>query len=339
MSLATLQNNLVPEIEQNLQSVLNALDFGRSHPLKQMINYHLGWQDGESNPNAVRGKRIRPLLTLLCTGAHDVNYEKAMPAAIAIELLHNFTLIHDDIEDQSPMRHGRPTLWAKWGIAQAINAGDALFSISQIAMLGLVKTCGTSIATQAVLQLNQVCLHLTRGQYLDIAFETDDAIELDTYLDMIEGKTAALIAFAASMGGLTAGADSTNSEALASFGESLGMAFQIQDDYLGIWGDPAITGKSAASDLLAKKKSLPVLYGLQQCPEFQELWKITKLTSDQIKRMSVLLEDCGAQVYVNNKSEDYTGKAFNALETLFPSRNTYADALFELSKTLLYRKY
>lgn len=337
MTLERLQQEWLPVIETNLKKEVHFHHFGRSQALREMLSYHLGWETGPESPTS-RGKRIRPLLTLLTAGAFLADPADVMPAAISIELLHNFTLIHDDIEDRSPLRHRRYTLWKQWGIAQAINAGDALFSIAQLAMLRLDETTNPNIALKAAEKLNQVCLHLTRGQYLDIAFETDDSIDVDTYLDMIQGKTAALVAFSAWAGGLVAQCHEPDLDMLHLFGENLGLAFQMQDDYLGVWGDPKVTGKSAASDLLSRKISLPVLYGIEHCPEFYELWKQPSPDEARVKKMAVLLEDCGAGIYVKTLSENHTQQAFTSLKKLFPQQNDYANGLNELTLSLLQRE-
>ena len=335
MSLIALQKKILPKIETELQSFLEAQAFGSSQELKEMIAYHMGWRDKSGT-----GKRIRPLLTLLCAGALESKLETAMPAAIAIEFLHNFTLIHDDLEDQSPLRHGRKTVWQRWGNAQAINAGDALFSIAQVAMLDLTRTCDNVIALQAAERLNQVCLHLTRGQYLDIAFEKDDHIPLETYLEMINGKTAALVGFSTAMGGLVARQEPGTIQLLSDFGNCLGKAFQIKDDILGIWGNSKVTGKSTTSDLLAKKKSLPILYGLRESPEFRSLWFAGKITPNQVKPMSELLENCGARAYASTEAENVTNEAFRIFEKIFPGSkksSQYSTAIFELCGDLLTR--
>ncbi|MFW5713714.1 MAG: polyprenyl synthetase family protein [Brevefilum sp.] len=337
MNFADYQNHYNPLIEESLKSQLQRFQFGKSQNLMRMLTYHLGWDD-----NGIHGKRLRPLITLLCTQALGGNTQSAMPAATAIELLHNFTLIHDDIEDRSPMRHGRKTLWKRWGEAQAINAGDALFSIAQLSILDLKESVGFKAAIKAARYFNQTCLQLTQGQYLDIALENECETTLDTYLEMIQGKTGALIAFSAAVSGVIAGTDQTNIGLLKTFGESLGIAFQIQDDFLGIWGDPDITGKSAVSDILAKKKSLPVLFGLQNCDEFRRLWSKGDVNPEQVKRMAGILETCGAKAYVRNSAEQYTVKAFRALKNLFPSNaqeNEPAEALFELTEDLLGREF
>ncbi|MFN2304721.1 MAG: polyprenyl synthetase family protein [Anaerolineales bacterium] len=335
MSLLELQGRFIPQIEDSLQVKINTFDFKESSPLKRMLTYQMGWTiDGAKDGG---GKRIRPFLTLLCAGAFKNNIEAAIPAAIAIEFLHNFTLIHDDIQDQSPLRHGKPTLWKKWGLAQAINAGDALFSISQLALLDLAATTNDHICYLAAQELNQVCLKLTQGQYLDIAFESLDNVEINTYFDMIEGKTAALISFSTFAGGLVTDQTSEVLDLLSTFGQSVGMAFQIQDDYLGIWGDPLITGKSAASDIMTRKKTLPILYGLNHCSVFLEEWQNTKMTKSHVLNMANILEDCGAKQFVQTKATGYTEKAFNTLEKLFPKKNAYSSALFELTHHLLTR--
>lgn len=339
MVLTDLQSRWLPLIEDHLQSFLDSLDFGGSAGLKAMIVYHMGWSAGEGDLGS-RGKRIRPLLTLLCAFACGSEREESiLPAALAVELLHNFTLIHDDIEDQSPLRHGRPTLWKKWGTAQAINAGDALFSIAQLALLDLSKTCKDSITVQAALWFNQVCLHLTCGQYLDIAFESQNEIDTEAYLEMIRGKTGALIGFSTQIGGLTARAEEDRCNLLCRFGENLGMAFQIQDDYLGVWGNPAVTGKSAASDLQSRKLSLPVIFGLEKSAGFRSLWKQeNSFTSGEIAQLTKLLESCGTPEYVRGQAEAYTNTAFLALEQAFPNQNLYTKALTELSGKLLDRQ-
>ncbi len=280
--------------------------------------------------HSLGGKRLRPLLTLLCHGSCDSNLERALLGAVAVELLHNFTLIHDDIEDNSPLRHNRPTLWRKWGLAQAINAGDALFSLAQTAILSLEETCGLEVTLNAARQMNAVCLHLTRGQYLDIAFETAPVVTVETYLDMVAGKTAALIAFAASLGGLTSKQNFSVLERLSDYGKMLGLAFQIQDDLLGIWGDPNVTGKSAASDLQTHKKSTAVLYGLAQSSEFLSAWSIEKPTDSEFKSCP----PCGELRRPRLRHPDrktITDQAFQALNELFPQRNLYSDALHELT--------
>jgi geranylgeranyl diphosphate synthase type I len=323
----------VAEIEAGLQGFIGSLDFGDSAGLRTMLRYHMGWED-----NLGGGKRLRPVITLLCAGACGGSTAAAMPAALGIEFLHNFTLIHDDIEDRSLTRHGRPTLWTRWGLAQAVNAGDALFSIAQLAFLGLAETRGEVVALRATREMNRVCLNLTRGQYLDIAFETEDDVDLDAYLGMIGGKTAALIGFCTAVGGMIAGADDAVVEDLGDFGRSLGMAFQIQDDYLGIWGDQAVTGKSAASDLLARKKTLPVLYGLRESADFRSLWQIENPSMEQVESMAHLLEACGADGYVEELAGKFIDQAKAALNKLFPEPNDDARVLIALTEMLLHRK-
>lgn len=334
MSLVALQQEYLPLIETGMRDFLDAQSFGSSTLLKEMLTYHLGWVDGS------RGKRIRPLITLLCTGALGAPAKNALPAAISIEFLHNFTLIHDDIEDQSPTRHGRPTVWQKWGQAQAINAGDALFSIAQLAMLDLARTCSKDTAAEAANLLNQTCLQLTRGQYLDMAFESAGEIELETYVEMIEGKTAALLACSAAVAGLISNQKSAISK-LSAFGKNLGMAFQIKDDILGIWGNPDLTGKSAASDLRSKKKTLPILYGLKHSEEFQLLWTEDDLSSSQVRAIAEILAACGAREFAITRAEVYTTQARQTLTELTSGpahKNDHADALIELSEMLLDRE-
>lgn len=332
MTLENLQRQLIPLIENELKARIAQLDFGPSSELKTMLTYHMGWEDDLGG-----GKRLRPFITLLCTGALGTDPQKALLGAVSIEFLHNFTLIHDDIEDQSPIRHRRSTLWIKWGIPQAINAGDALFSIAQMTILALAETYSADLAAAAAQKLNQVCLHLTQGQHLDISFENQDAIGLETYIEMIRGKTAALIAFSTWLSGLVADHNESVLSNLYAFGENLGLAFQIQDDILGIWGDPQVTGKSTASDLRNRKKTSPVLFGLEHSPKFRTLWLTTNPTQEQISGMRDSLEDCGAQTYALRQAEKYTQKAYSFFDVCFTDRNIYTNSIYNLVENLLQR--
>jgi geranylgeranyl diphosphate synthase type I len=334
-SLPQLQQQLLPKIESELKASFEGHDFSHTPNLKEMLAYHLGWSTEEGM--GYHGKRIRPLITLLVAGALKAPIDIALPAAISIEFLHNFTLIHDDIEDKSTIRHGRSTLWCKWGIPQAINAGDALFTIAQIAMLDLTKATSESITNEAIMQLNRICLHLTQGQHLDIAFETENEIEISAYLRMISGKTAALLALSAFLGGLVAHQGLVELALLSDYGTNLGLAFQIQDDYLGIWGDTEKIGKSTAGDISSRKKTLPILYGLKNCPEFIEAWQKQSPLDQNVALMANILSDCGAQSHTHSQAQYYTKKAFEALTRLFSQNNEYANALFELTEMLLHR--
>jgi geranylgeranyl diphosphate synthase type I len=221
----------------------------------------MGWIGAGAGPEAT-GKRIRPLLVLLCACACGADCQSALPAAAAVELVHNFSLVHDDIQDNSPKRRGRDTTWMKWGVPMAINVGDALFVLSNQAIIDLRKDYPAEVVVRAAEILHNTCLELTIGQFLDMSYEERNDLSVEDYWPMIAGKTAALLAACCQIGALLGGASEDQQEIYRSYGHYLGLAFQVQDDILGIWGDENITGKSAASDLVEGKNSLPILIGL-----------------------------------------------------------------------------
>jgi geranylgeranyl diphosphate synthase type I len=253
--VASIENELHKSIDYQSES-----DLGDYYSI---LAYHLGWE-GEGAGPETRGKRVRPLIVLLTCEAAGGDWQNALPAAAAVEMVHNFSLIHDDIQDNSPIRRGRETVWKRWGIAQAINAGDAMFTLAHLSLLRLESTTTSEITNQAANILHSACLQLTKGQYLDLAYESQAHLPLDAYWKMVGGKTAALLSACTELGAIVANTNQSRREAFRDFGYRLGLAFQAQDDILGIWGDAASTGKSNESDLFAGKKSLPVIYGLDQ---------------------------------------------------------------------------
>src|SRR5680860_905055 len=258
VDIRTEFSDILADIEAEMSSVLDERE-GHARFLYEMLGYHLGL-DGDS---AVRGKRMRPLLGALAYQSLTGDYRPAMPGAAAVELGHNFSLVHDDIEDADLERRHRPTLWAIWGIPLAINAGDALFALSRLALYRLL----TDFSERRVLALMRVydetCLALCEGQYLDISFERQADVSVDAYLEMIGRKTAALLAASVQAGAILATDDAEIIEAYRRFGYDLGMAFQMADDVKGTFWSSTESGKPEAGDVRKRKKTLPIVWALQ----------------------------------------------------------------------------
>jgi geranylgeranyl diphosphate synthase type I len=311
MNLDSFTTLFLPEIEESLKTMLDksiSLDFSG---MKEMMSYHMGW-DPKKNLSNGKGKRIRPIILLLCSKLCGVDWRNALPAAVALEYLHNFSLIHDDIEDQSDFRHGQLTIWKKWGIAQAINTGDAMFSLSQLAILDLGKT-NPNIVYQAARLFNSTCLALTGGQHLDMLFESKTSISSDEYFQMISGKTAALIAASTELGGIIAETSESDQINLRAFGTALGIAFQAQDDYLGIWGDEKTTGKSTSLDLKTGKKTLPVVFVLEKNSDLQNVFGKLPENDEEISERVEILEKNGAKDYIQDVTLRYSNLAKQSL--------------------------
>jgi geranylgeranyl diphosphate synthase type I len=300
-----------------------------------MLAYHLGWEGEGAGPEA-RGKRIRPLLTLLTCSAAGGEWRDAIPAAAAVELVHNFSLIHDDIQDDSPMRRGRETVWKRWGIPQAINAGDAMLTIAHLTLLRMERTSTPELTLLAARSLQQACLQLTKGQYLDLAFESQAQLSIEAYWQMVGGKTASLLGACTELGAIAAACSEDRRIAFRDFGYHVGLAFQAQDDILGIWGDAALTGKSNESDLLAGKKSLPVIYGMHQNGQFAERWAAGPIQHNETEAMAQQLEIEGARQFTQDAAAKMTSKALDALDQAHPEGEA-SKALVELANRLLRR--
>lgn len=335
MSLSSLSEQYLPAVEAALQQVVERLRQPALETLRHMLAYHMGWEGEGAGPEA-HGKRIRPLLVLLTAEAAGGRWEPALPAAAAVELVHNFSLIHDDIEDNSRLRHRRPTVWACWGVAQAVNAGDTMFTLAHLAVLELAQTITASAALQAARTLQETCLELTQGQYLDLSYEGRADLGEADYWPMVGGKTAALLSACTCLGPLAASAGPAVCDPYARFGRLLGLAFQAQDDLLGIWGDPGVTGKSAASDLLAGKKSLPVLYGLSRGGAFARRWAQGPITELDVQVVAAQLETEGGRAYTQEQADRLTSEALQALEDAHPQGEA-GEALRELAHKLLNR--
>jgi geranylgeranyl diphosphate synthase type I len=297
-----------------------------------MQEYHLGWRDSALQAASFdMGKLLRPQFTLLGCAAVGGNVQQALPLAAGIQLIHDFSLIHDDIEDNSDTRRGRVTVWKQWGLAQGINTGDGMFVLAHLAVHQLA---GQGVPAERVLAVlrcfDETILRVCEGQFLDLSFEGRLEISEDDYLAMIGRKTGALIAGATSMGAMVGGADEASTQALAAFGENLGLAFQVQDDILGIWGDPAETGKPYAADIYQRKLSLPVLYGLRRAEQRQELAHIYRQQSiDEaaVKQALAVLATARAREYTEEVAQRYHNDALQALAQVQSGDNPQAAAV------------
>jgi len=346
VSLRTFFDRYLPPLVAEMRAVVQTAD-PRHAGLFGMLRYHMGWVDAAFNPCQARtGKRVRPVLCLLVCEACGGDWEQALPAAAAVEFMHNFSLIHDDIEDRDETRRGRSTVWALWGEAQGINAGDTLSALAQLALLRLSERGVPATTVVAAMCLfNRTCVALTGGQYLDIGFESRADVSIEDYLAMVEGKTAALVACACEMGGLVAAAPDPSADSghgvrrehLRSFGHHLGLAFQVRDDILGIWGDPAVTGKPVGADVVRRKKSLPILHGLEQSAELRALLAQETLSETDVHRATELLQETGSRAYTEQLAREHHAQALAALEEA-SLQGAAAQALHELAQTLLGRE-
>jgi len=333
--------NYLPAVESAMQALLHPVLPG-AEPHYRMMAYHLGWRDEQLQAAKVpAGKRLRPLLALLVAEAAGGDWRQVVPAAAALELLHNFSLIHDDIEDNSPMRRHRPTVWKLWGVPLAINSGDGMFALAYEALWHLPEN---GISPERTLQtahlFSEAIRLLTEGQYLDMSFEDENDVEVTAYLQMIRGKTAALMDISAGLGALLADCAPACLDAYRRFGRNLGFAFQMEDDILGIWGDEARTGKSAATDIMERKKTLPVLYAFSRpevAPALREIYRQGTLSSHDVQRVLALLNRAGAKAYTVAQAKRYHKAAMAALDEVQNDRPAQAD-LRDLATTLTGRQ-
>ena len=308
-------------IEEELGRAVPESDGADVHLL---LRYHLGWVDRHGKPMASassQGKALRPTLCMFACESLNPDCSRAMPAAAALELIHNFSLLHDDIQDQDLERRHQPTAWSLWGIPRALVAGDAMQSTGDLAMLRVVQEgVSPEVSLKVLAALIGSYLEMIEGQCLDLEFEGRTDITTNEYLHMIACKTGALIRCGLETGALLADGDEETVRAFARFGEGLGQAFQIRDDYLGIWGDEATLGKATGNDIRRRKKSYPVVFALERAGgaalnDMQRIYSQAELDEDDVQRVLAILDEVGAR----ERAQELTEAAANrALEALSP---------------------
>jgi geranylgeranyl diphosphate synthase type I len=305
-------------------------------PFYGQMQYHLGWVDTQFTPiKNDPGKLLRPTLLLLsyeAAGAwgqatkitettNDAEYlRRALPAAAALELTHNFTLVHDDIEDYDTERRHRPTMWNVWGIPQAINTGDGMFSLARLTLWGVLDAgVEGDVAARLGASLDHACLILAEGQYLDISFEQQTDISVASYVDMISRKTGALMRCATEMGAMLGTRDQETIERLRSFGWVIGIAFQVRDDLLGVWASTTESGKTPAGDIYRRKKSLPILHALEHAnptdqKRLQSIYQgKASPTQEQVEEVVAIFERTNSRAYCKAFLERQCQLAYEAL--------------------------
>ncbi|MFD5076400.1 family 2 encapsulin nanocompartment cargo protein polyprenyl transferase [Streptomyces sp. NPDC058371] len=301
-----------PELRRAIESLPGSM--------RRIALYHFGWEHADGTPAAGNaGKAIRPALVLSATRALGGQQASAVRAAAAVELIHNFTLLHDDVMDRDTTRRHRPTAWTVFGDADAILAGDALQALAQ----RLLAEDPHPASSAAAVRLADCVVELCAGQHTDTAMEKRGPREvtLDECLEMAEAKTGALLGCACALGGLYAGADEEDVEALDAFGREAGLAFQLIDDVIGIWGDPSRTGKPAGADLIARKKSLPVVAALASgtpaAAELAELYGVP-YEEGELERTVLAVERAGGRDWAQVQAADRMSRAMHELSRAVP---------------------
>ncbi|MCB0456659.1 MAG: polyprenyl synthetase family protein [Flavobacteriaceae bacterium] len=264
------------------------------------------------------GKRIRPVLTLLSCEFLGGDYKKAIPAAMAVELFHNFSLIHDDIMDEAPLRRGKETVHKKWNVNTGILSGDAMLILAY----QYFEAYEPKLFQELAKLFSKTALEVCEGQQYDVDFETRNDVSIPEYIRMIEYKTAVLLGAALKMGAIIANSSEENKEGIYNFGRNLGIAFQLQDDYLDAFGNPETFGKQVGGDILANKKTFLYLTALQEAKptdanDLKKLFQIkTENDTQKIEKVKAIFETSGAANRTQQEIEKYTQKALGCLETV-----------------------
>ncbi len=313
--------------------------------LQTMLGYHLGWNDAAGQPQSTNpGKQVRPLLTLLSCGACGGNPQAAWPMAAGIEMLHNFSLIHDDVMDVSEKRRGRDAVWTIWGVNQAVNVGDGAYGLS-FQLLADAPDANPQAVVYAQQILSKACVDTVYGQMLDISFETRADVSSAEYVQMVGLKTGPLLGAALGGGALFAGRTIDDALALVQIGRDLGVIFQMQDDILGIWGQSAQTGKSADDDLTAKKKSYPIIWALENLePQhtniINDLYSLpAPLSAETTSTLRQLLSEQQVNRAITHDIENRYHEVVDDLARYYPIENDYQAELLNLVEFIIRRAH
>ena len=331
---------------QAVQSEMRAAFPDVELPIYDMARYALGWLDEQGNAASASGKGARAALTMLGAAAITDDADclrRATAGAAAVEIVHNFSLVHDDVQDGDVERRGRPTVWKVWGVAQAINTGDLMRELADAALRrALLHGATAESVIGAIRRLNQATMLMIEGQYLDLTFEQRTDVSVDEYLAMVERKTGAMMGVSLSIGATLAGASAAQADALDRAGKRLGRCFQMRDDWLGIWADPDALGKPTDADIRRRKKSYPILYTLDNAPaeprrELMEIYQRelgddVDLPEEQVDWVHHLLGEIGA-----DEATDQAARAeYEAFRDELESASPRAEAVDDLEALALF---
>lgn len=315
-SLPSVFERYRSQIDITLRS---ALDDNNS-PAYQILKYALGWVDKSgSRIQTQQGKRLRPTLCLLACEATGGTPGQALPAAAALEFIHDFSLIHDEIQDRDETRHHRPTIWTIWGDAKALVAGNILRLVADIAIWDLPDTKNTRNPNlNLAIRLTEAYLEMIEGQYLDLYYEGRHDIAVENYMEMISRKTGALIRCSLVAGALIGTQKPEILQAFDVSGRAFGMVFQIRDDYLGIWGQESATGKPVGADIRRKKNAFPFVYAMSKASkkdknDLLSIYEMPEVGETDVKTALALIEKQGAKEESQDLAKYYTDKALMAL--------------------------
>ena len=308
-----------------------------------MLRYCLGWGDTKGNQiEGEMGKSLRPSLCMFACECAGRSSESVLNAAASIELIHNFSLIHDEIQDLDETRHHRPTLWAVWGKPKALVAGDVLRVIADMAILDTNGSDSYKLL-ESMFMLTEACLEMIEGQYMDIYFESKPYINLDEYMEMISRKTGALIRCSLTIGALLGGMNKRDVLSFRKSGRALGYTFQIRDDILGIWGNADLTGKPVGADIRRKKKSLPILHAISESTGTSNKILLDIFAKDdigdyEVETVLTIMDETRTYIYSQDLACEYRDKALEAVMDI-PLDSIQRDSFSELVYFLAERKF
>lgn len=300
--------------------------------LYQILTYGMGWTDKLGKPVTISGgKLLRPTLCLFAAEASGGRADKAIKTAIALEYIHNFSLFHDDIQDQDEIRHHRPTVWYVWGEPKAIVAGNVLRSIADVTLTEFLNpNIGDSDAVMISKTMTTGYLEMIEGQFLDLSYESRHDISVEEYLDMISHKTGALIRCSMELGAHIGSGDQRVIKAFRESGRALGYLFQITDDVLGIWGDKQKTGKPVGQDIARKKNSLPAVHAMsksnrKQSALLKNIYSKQNLDQNDVDTVLNIMNSIGTKNYIGSLADKYANSALKSfysakVESKFTSR-------------------